>query len=242
MLKKIRSIQSYVSNKVHTEYSPIQKLVLVPFTVLALGDFACLGKILGATICYFEGYSNDDYICNTVIKNNKDGSYCAKSSFTFVSHTASKCSDVVESMKNETVPPFAELTITNIIYSPISAPKNNFRNTIQKSLLKGEYSFELEFYKPLTKCQAHELVQIYHETGMSISTRASLKFLENLKHVDSRLAEEWEREILLEMDIDPMILKPWKDHDMFRSSSGEKNRDISRCSRLDKKKKRNNFS
>lgn len=231
-------MQLYVASKVCTEYSPIQKLVLVPFTVLALGDFACLGKILGASICYFEGYSSDDYHLKTEFKSNEDGSYSAKSKFTLVPTNASNGQRTAKGIEVESTPSITQLTITNIINPPISAWETDFKNAVRSGLVQDANSFEKLFHDPITKTQAHELIKIYHQTGITLSSHACLTFLETLRSVDKQLALQWEREILFEMDFAEQMIKSWSDCHVLSSSLMPRTRDITHCSRLDRKRRK----
>lgn len=238
MLKTIKSIHLYVSRKTPVEYSPIHKLLLVPFTLLTLGDFACLGKLLGATICHFEGYSSDDYFSKTEVRKNGDGSYSAQSKFTLIPYSSSNALETTNQKRSKTTSPLTQLTFTNVICPSVSPARSNFRTKAQNSIAEGIDFFERQFCSPNSKDEARELINIYHETGMSLSIKTCLAFLATVKHIDSDLASEWEREIALELDLSEDFIESWKRQVIFSKALETINRDVLRTSRLDKKKKK----
>lgn len=237
MLKTIKSIHLYISGKAPPEYSPIQKLVLIPFTLLTLGDFACLGKLLGATICHFEGYSSDDYFAKTEVSRNGDGSFSAKSKFSLGPPSPLNALESTNQKRSIATYPLSELTITNVIYPSVTLAKTNFQPKVQSSITKGIDYFERQFSNPKSKVEARELINIYHETGVSLSITTCLAFLATVRLIDSDLASEWEQEILLELDLTEDIINSWKRQVICNNALDVRDRDISRFSRLDKKRK-----
>lgn len=209
MLKYIRNVNFATGKKISTEptHFTIQKLLLAPFTMFTLGDFECIGKILGATISYFEGYSSDDLISNIEIKSNVDGSYVAKSNLTLVPQPfscvkSSPCRDQGSKIK--------QVTITSVILPTSRDFKSDIRQSFELGLLEGHNEVEKKFRCTSTKNEALDLIKIYRETGITISTDAFNTFLANMKGVDRTLTDEWEQEFEFELDLTQQILSSWR--------------------------------
>lgn len=204
MLKYIRNVNFASGKKISTEPQlTIQKLLLAPFTMFTLGDFECIGKILGATISYFEGYSSDDIISNIEIKSNVDGSYVAKSNLTLVSQPVSKSPPY----RSSTI---KQVTITSVILPQPKDLKTDIRHSFEAGVLEGHNEVEKKFYCTSTRNEAVDLIKIYREAGITVSTDAFNTFLANMKGVDKTLCDEWEQEFEYELDLTQKILSSWR--------------------------------
>lgn len=232
MLKFIRNVTFTTGKKYSTEPAQvtIQKLLLAPFTMFTLGDFECIGKILGATISYFEGYSSDDFISNIQIKSNADGSYVAKSNLTLVPQP---CTCAKSSPSRVQCASIKQVTITSVILPESRDLNTDIRQSFERGLLEGHREMENKFCFTSTKNEALDLIKIYRETGITISADVFNTFLANMRGVDRTLTDKWEQEFEFELDLTQQILRSWRNKGERKENSNTLRRN-NRVSRLEK--------
>eukprot|EP00796_Vickermania_ingenoplastis_P012967 gene12967-8823_t len=233
MKKIIRQINfSPSKNEYSTEY-PITKLLLAPFALTS--DFECIGRILGATICYFEGYSSDDLISGIEVSTTPSGSYVARSQLTLVpygSHIPSKGKDNKQSI-GKSKKGISHVSITSVIEPRGSKTTLGLLGPL--GVQEVNQAIERMFYTTHSSGSAKELMGIYRATGISVPQSVFNVFLNNLRNVDARLAEQYEKEFEFELDFTQQIISSWRSSAKNTNAPPVCRREVKQMSRLEKK-------
>lgn len=231
------------SRKYYSENYAIHKLLIAPFTLFTLRDCECIGKILGACICFLEGYSSDDCFGNVSIRRANDGSVIAQSQFTVVPPSCSKSTALCQCVPaSESMP--KQLTVTRIVKTQRRDVQEEFLSSVQLGIVEGNTSVEKMFYNVMSPEEASVLAKLCRETGITVPKKALDAFLCNVKDMDTHLYGCLEREFEFEYNLTQQMRRSWREHSARRDKLPHEKKFVAqsaelprRLSKLEKKRR-----
>lgn len=238
MFKHISKSKPFSPSPNSTQFS-IEKIFFAPLTFISFGDCETLGRILGAAISYFEGYSSDEVSSSVEIRKTKDGRYVTTNHVSINFQTSSQRTGLSSTLKPTSVDRTSHVTVTSVFSPPKMDSFRNLSWAYKIGFLEGDKLFMNKLQSTDLIREGIELMRIYRETGLTVPEEACLDFVGNMGKSDLELAKKWKREFELELNCSQPLLNLWK-----KQLHGSVIKpDVVRTRRISKleKKRRNNF-
>lgn len=232
MLRVIRGLK-FTSLANRSTNSTLPKVFLAPFTLFTLGDCECIGRILGAAICYCEGFSCDDFETDVEVGSSNDGSIYAKSQLTWVPHESTSGSSSQREL------PIHRVTIERVVKQKTEMP--SFPPLFHLDVLASNAVMEDQLSNaPISSPEmAEQLIRIFRETGISVSRQAFNSFLTRLREYDESLSKKYEREFEFEMNLTQQIFHSEPKVRLQKNlNSGKRNEGTGKVSKLERLRSR----